>query len=113
MGAVLRNVHRHCGLGSLLSHTRLDGLPTHDRARGAAASRRRLKELRRALPEDSGSQLRNTVGQPLPLLYAASFLAALASAAASCENCVEGDHTSNECALAPVTALLPKRAGFH
>ena len=36
--------------------------------------------------------------QPLPSLYATSFLAARASAAASCENC-RGDHKSKECTL--------------
>ena len=52
-------------------------------------------------------------GQPLPSLYATSFLAARASAAASCKNCGEGDHKSRECALAPVTTSLPKSAGFE
>ena len=52
-------------------------------------------------------------GQPLPSLYATSFLAARASAAASCENCGEGDHKSRECALSPVKASLPKSGGFE
>ena len=51
--------------------------------------------------------------QSLPSLYATSFLAARASAAASCENCREGDHKSKECALSPVTTSLSKCGGFE
>ena len=51
--------------------------------------------------------------QPLPSLYATSFLAARASAAASCENCSKGDHKSKECALSPVTTSLSKSGGFE
>ena len=47
-------------------------------------------------------------GQPLPSLYPTPFLAARASAAASCENCGKRDHRSKECTLSPVTASLPK-----
>ena len=113
MGTVLRDVRRRGGQGSSSSHAQLDSVPTHDSARDAATRRRHLEELRHALPEDSGTQLCHTVEQPLPSLYATSFLAARASAAVSCENCREGDHKSKECTLSTVTTSLSKSGGFE
>ena len=83
--------------------------------RGAATRRRRLESYDvlfwKIVAANSairwGSHYRRYI------VYATSFLAARASAAASCENCGEGDHKSKECELSLVTASLPKSGGFQ
>ena len=47
--------------------------------------------------------------KPLPSLYATSFLAKRLASPRFCEHCMEGDHTSQECALDPGT---PARVRF-
>ena len=46
-------------------------------------------------------------GQPLPSLYSMHFLAARSSAASCCDHCLEGDHSTGECALSPLPQPEP------